>query len=820
MAEIDKSLPNVADQLTPGELEVEQIAQAVESTPAGPTEVTENEDGSVDINFDPKKNLSAGTEFGANLAEFIDEQDLGTLGSELYQDTQSYKDSRADWEKAYTQGLDLLGFKYESRTEPFQGASSATHPVLAEAVTQFQALAYKELLPAGGPVRTQVIGLDTPEIQNQADRVSEFMNYQIMDIMKEYEPEFDQMLFYLPLSGSTFKKVYYDETLGRAVSKFIQAQDIVVPYTANSIDDAEAVVHVIKISENELRKQQVSGFYRDIELEASDDLTQDGDVKSKERQLEGVTMSGQNEDIFTLYECHVNLDLEGFEDINPQTGEPTGIKLPYVVTIEEGSREVLSIRRNYNQADPLKKKINYFVHFKFLPGFGFYGNGLIQMIGGLSRTATQALRQLLDAGTLSNLPAGFKQRGIRIRDDAQSIQPGEWRDVDAPGGNLKDAFMTLPYKEPSQTLLQLMGVVVQAGQRFASIADLQIGDGNQQAAVGTTVALLERGSRTMSAIHKRIYSSMKEEFKLLANVFKLYLPPEYPYDVVGGQRTIKQTDFDDKVDIIPVADPNIFSQTQRISIAQTELQLAMANPGIHNMYEVYRNMYSALGVRDVDRILMKPDQPTPKDPALEHIDALAGKPFQAFPGQDHRAHITAHLNFMATNMARNAPVIMASLEKNCFEHISLMSQEQVEIEFQQEMMQLQQMQQNPQAMQNPQMQIQVRMLTEKIESRKAVLIAEMMEEFMNEEKKITSQFDNDPIAKLKSRELDLQAQENDRKRQESNERINLDKMKAMMNQSTDSQKLQQNEDLAKLRANTSLEKTVLSAQLKNRFPNR
>ena len=615
------------------------------------------------------------------------------------------------------------------------------------------------------------------------------------------------------------KKIYYDETLGRAVSKFIQAQDIIVPYTANSIDDAEAVIHSIKISENELRKQQVSGFYRDIELVASDQLTQDDDVKSKERQLEGVTMSGQTEDVFTLLECHVNLDLEGFEDLNPQTGEPTGIKLPYIVTIEENSREVLSIRRNYLQNDPLKKKVNYFVHFKFLPGFGFYGNGLIQMIGGLSRTATQALRQLLDAGTLSNLPAGFKQRGIRIRDDAQSIQPGEFRDVDAPGGNLRDAFMTLPYKEPSQTLLALMGVVVQAGQRFASIADMQVGDGNQQAAVGTTVALLERGSRTMSAIHKRIYAAMKQEFKLLANVFKLYLPPEYPYEVVGAQRTIKQADFDDKVDIIPIADPNIFSQTQRISIAQTELQLAMANPGIHNMYEVYRNMYSALGVRDIDSILIKPDQPTPKDPALEHIDALAGKPFQAFPGQDHRAHITAHLNFMATNMARNAPVIMASLEKNCFEHISLMAQEQVEIEFRNEIQQLQMMQQNPQAMQNPQMQIQVRMLTERIEARKAVLIAEMMEEFMNEEKKITSQFDNDPIAKLKSRELDLVAQENDRKRQESNERINLDKMKAMMAQSTDSQKLQQNEELAKLRANTSLEKTVLAAKLKNRFPN-
>ena len=819
MAEIDKSLPNVADQLTPGELEVEQIAQSVEETPAGPTEVTENEDGSVDIDFDPKKAALGATQFDSNLAEVIDEQVLNTLGSELYQDIQSYKDSRADWEKAYTQGLDLLGFKYESRTEPFQGASSATHPVLAEAVTQFQALAYKELLPAEGPVRTQVVGLDTPEIQDQADRVAEFMNYQVMDVMKEYEPEFDQMLFYLPLSGSTFKKVYYDETLGRAVSKFIQAQDIIVPYTANSIDDAEAVVHVIKISENELRKQQVAGFYRDIELVASDELTQDDNIRSKERQLEGVTMSGQTEDVFTLLECHVNLDLEGFEDMNPQTGEPTGIKLPYIITIEEGSREVLSIRRNYKQEDLLKRKINYFVHFKFLPGFGFYGNGLIQMIGGLSRTATQALRQLLDAGTLSNLPAGFKQRGIRIRDDAQSIQPGEFRDVDAPGGNLRDAFMTLPYKEPSQTLLALMGVVVQAGQRFASIADMQVGDGNQQAAVGTTVALLERGSRVMSAIHKRIYASMKEEFKLLANVFKLYLPPEYPYDVVGGQRNIKQADFDDKVDIIPVADPNIFSQTQRISIAQTELQLAMSNPGIHNMYEVYKTMYSALGIKDIDRILMKPDQPTPKDPALEHVDALAGKPFQAFPGQDHRAHITSHLSFMATNLAKNAPVVMAALEKNVFEHISLMGQEQVELEFRNEIAQVAQMNQNPQMMQNPQTQAQVQNIQQKIESRKAQIISEAMEEFMSEENKIMSVIDNDPIAMLRSRELDLRAQENAAKEQESKERINLDKMKTMMNQSTDDRKLQQNEELAKLRANTSLEKTVLAAKLKNRFPN-
>ena len=436
------------------------------------------------------------------------------------------------------------------------------------------------------------------------------------------------------------------------------------------------------------------------------------------------------------------------------------------------------------------------------------------MIGGLSRTATSALRQLLDAGTLSNLPAGFKMRGIRIRDDAQSIQPGEFRDVDAPGGNLKDSFMMLPFKEPSQTLLALMGVVVQAGQRFASIADLQVGDGNQQAAVGTTVALLERGSRTMSAIHKRIYSGLKNEFKLLARVFKLYLPPEYPYDVVGGQRTIKQSDFDDRVDIVPVADPNIFSQTQRISLAQTELQLATSNPQMHNMYAVYRNMYEALGVKNIDQVLIKPMPPQPKDPALEHIDALGGQQFQAFPGQDHRAHITAHLNFMGTNIARNNPMILASLEKNIFEHISLMAQEQIELEFRDELVQLQQMtamaQQQPQ---NQQLQQQVMMLTQKIEARKAQLIAEMMEEYMNEEQKIIGDYGNDPIAKLRARELDLKAQENARKEKEGEDKMALDKMKAMMNQRNQDEKLEQNEELANLRADTSIEKTILSKTL-------
>jgi hypothetical protein len=826
MAEIEKPIPNINEQPTPeeqGVLDIEQVVEDTVETPAGETEVVENEDGSVDIDFDPSQLMQgAAADHNANLANFLEENILGRMGSELYQNYQDYKNSRKDWETAYKQGLDLLGFKYEQRTEPFQGASGATHPVLAEAVTQFQALAYKELLPANGPVRTQILGKPTPEKEQQSKRVKDFMNYQIMDQMKEYEPEFDTMLFHLPLAGSSFKKVYYDEIQARAVSKFVPADELVVPYSANSLDEAEAIVHVLKISENELRKQQVAGFYRDIELQPGDN--KETEIEKKERELEGVSKTNY-EDIFTILEYHVNLDIEGFEDMGVD-GLPTGIKLPYIVTLEEGSREILSIKRNWEANDLKKNKVQYFVHFRFLPGLGFYGFGLIHMIGGLSRTATSALRQLLDAGTLSNLPAGFKQRGIRIRDDAQAIQPGEFRDVDAPGGNIKDSFMMLPFKEPSQTLLGLMGIVVQGAQRFASIADLQVGDGNQQAAVGTTVALLERGSRTMSAIHKRIYAALKQEFKLLARVFKLYLPQEYPYDVVGAERVIKQSDFDDRVDILPVADPNIFSQTQRISLAQTEMQLAASNPAIHNQYEVYRNMYEALGVKDIDKILIRPQPPQPKDPALEHIDSLAGKPFQAFPGQDHRAHMTAHLNFMATNMARNAPVVMASLEKNCFEHISLMSQEQVEVEMKNEMQQLQMIsqqmqqvgQQNPQMAQ--QMQIQARMISEKIESRKAVLIAEMMEEFMNEEKKITSQFDNDPLTALKSRELDLQAQENERKKKADQDQLNIDRMKAMMNQSTDQQKLQQNEELAKMRANTSIEKTILSAQLKNMAPKR
>ena len=820
MAEIDKPLPNTNQSKNPQEeiIEVENKQQAeVIDTPTGPVEVAMDEMGGAEVSFDPTAVEPVEDHFG-NLAESLGDEVLEPFGAKMVEQYNEYKESRGDWEDTYRNGLELLGFKYERRTEPFKGASGVNHPVLAEAVTQFQAQAYKELLPADGPVRTQILGDVNVPKEEQAKRVKDFMNYQIMDQMKEYEPEFDQMLFYLPLSGSTFKKVYYDDIIGRAVSKFVPADDLIVPYSANSLEDAEAVIHVIKISENELRKQQVSGFYRDIEL--GNPPVTENQLQDKKLELEGISKDGQ-EDQYVLYEIHTNLDLDGYEDMDAN-GNPTGIKLPYVITVAQSGNKVLSIRRNYKQDDPKKNKINYFVQFKFLPGTGFYGFGLIHMIGGLTRTATAALRQLLDAGTLANLPAGFKSRGIRVRDDAQPLQPGEFRDVDAPGGNIKDQFMTLPFKGPDATLLQLMGVVVSAGQRFAAISDMQVGDMNQQAAVGTTVALLERGSRVMSAIHKRLYVGLRQEFKLLAEVFKTYLPPVYPYDVPGARREIKVQDFDERVDILPVADPNIFSQTQRISLAQSQLQLAQSNPQIHNLYQAYRSMYDALGVKNVNSILPPPAQPTPMDPALEHIMAMSQKPFQAFPGQDHKAHIDAHLNFMRLNMVQNNPLVMASIQKNILEHISLMAQEQVQLEFVEELQELQMIQQqmgaiNPAMMagmmQNPQVmqqQQRVQQITNQIEARKAQLVAEMQEDYAKEEEKITGEFAGDPLLKIKSREVDLRAMENERKEEEGQERLNLDKMKAMMNQENQEAKLEQNEQLANLRAGVSLAKQQMS----------
>ncbi len=815
-------------EMIPGKMPTDILPEDVELeaqdlNPSNDMNIEMMEDGGAEIDFDPQAEAMQGAEqHDANLVDFLEDAVIGEISSDILAEFDECDSSRSEWEQTYKEGLELLGFKYENRAEPFQGASGATHPVLAEAVTQFQALAYKELLPAGGPVRTQVMGLESSEKVAQAARVKDFMNYQLMVNMKEYEPEFDQMLFNLPLSGSTFKKVYYDALLQRSVSKFVPAEDLYVPYTATSLDDTETIIHRVKMTHNDLVQHQLAGIYS-MDAEIGDSGTyQNNDVQEQKNKLDGTETN--KHDVHSILECHVNLEIEGFEDINPETEESTGMKFPYIVTLEEDTGEVLAIKRNWKVNDQLKKRQDYFVHFKFLPGLGFYGFGLIHMIGGLSRTATAALRQLLDAGTLSNLPAGFKMRGIRVRDEAQPLQPGEFRDVDAPGGNLRDAFMPLPFKGPDATLLQLMGTVVQAGQRFASIADMQVGDGNQGAAVGTTVALLERGSRVMSAIHKRLYAAMKCEFMLLSENFVTYLPAMYPYDVVGGQNQIFKEDFSPKIDIIPVADPNIFSQTQRISIAQSEMQIAMTNPQMHNIYHAYRHMYEALGVKDIDQLLPPPPQPSALDPASENILALNGKKFQAFPKQDHQSHMKTHLRFMGTTVIRNNPAAMGMLQQNCMEHILLMATEQVEMEFAQQKQQMEQIMQQvqpliQQAQQNPQMQQQLQQdpkmqqlqqqetnLQMQMEARKSQLIAEFSDDFAEAEKEVLNQVENDPLLKLKDRELDLKAREEQARQEEAEEKINLERAKMMQSKELAEDKMEQNDEHQKLRASVSLAK--------------
>jgi hypothetical protein len=694
-------------------------------------------------------------DFYANIAEDMDERVLSQLSSDLIADYQKDRESRKDWEDGYLKGLDLLGFKYVEQNRPFRGAAGVTHPLLAEAVTQFQAQAYKELLPSDGPVKTQVLGLKTDATNEQANRVKDFMNYMIMEKMEEYTPEFDQMLFYLPLAGSTFKKVYYDAMLERAVSKFVPAEDLVVPYYATDLKEAPRITHVLKQSENDLLKKMASGFYREIELLKPQE--KDNKIQDKYRELEGTKKVESDDMMYTVLELHVDLDLSDYISDNEE--DSLGIKIPYIVTIEESSREVLSIYRNYTEGDTKFVRKDYFTHFKFLPGLGFYGFGLIHMIGGLSRTATAALRQLLDAGTLSNLPAGFKSRGMKVRDDDQPIQPGEFRDVDAPGGNIRDQFQLLPFKEPSQTLFNLMGFCVDAGRRFALTTDTAVGEGNQAAAVGTTIALMERGSRVMSAIHKRCYYAMRQEFKLLSKIIAEYLPPEYPYAVYGADRIIKSLDFDNRVDILPVADPNIFSMAQRVTLAQTQLQIAQTNPQLHNLHEAYTRVYEALGTKQIPELLKPEVKPVPKDPAIENAEALQMQMAQAFPDQDHDAHIAAHSAFLRTRMVQINPPVYALLQGHISQHVSFKAQKEVMAMMQQNQQMMMMAQQNPQ---------QFQMV---MDSEVAKRIAQITSELAQAE----AQQDGakqDPLIMLKQRELDLRAMDMQRRAQTDALRIN------------------------------------------------
>ena len=645
-------------------------------------EIIEEENGDVTVDFDPSASLDdMEGGFSDNLAEYLSDYELSRISSDLSSEFDSNKASRQEWEDTYSNGLELLGFSYSERSQPFRGASGVTHPLLAEAATQFQAQAFNELLPSSGPVRTAIMGEETREKASQAQRVRQFMNYYLTNVMEDYTPDMDQMLFYLPLAGSTFKKVYFDEAMGRIVSKFVPAENLVVPYETSDLDTCPNITQVVRMGLNDLRKMQVGGFYLDIPVTP---VQQDLDSVGTEMDRINGMESSQIDYDCTLLECHVDLDLEGYED-RDEDGEPTGIKLPYIVTISQDNGQVLAVRRNYLEEDERRKKIQYFVHYKFLPGFGFYGLGLIHTIGGLSRTATSSLRQLIDAGTLSNLPAGFKARGLRIRDDDEPLQPGEFRDVDAPGGAIRDRLMPLPFKGPDQTLFQLLGFVVQAGQRFATITDMKVGDGNQNAAVGTTIAMLEQGSRVMSAVHKRLHYAMRQEFKILARVMSETLPPEYPYSIEGADQSVMATDFDDRVDVIPVSNPNAFSQSQRILLAQTKLQLATQAPEMHNMHEVFRDMYEALGVTDVDRLMKAvPDEESvPLDPAQENINALDNVKLEAFSGQNHQAHIMAHLVFGASPMVGQLPPVAMSMQKHIMEHIKIGAEEQAMAQMQQ-----------------------------------------------------------------------------------------------------------------------------------------
>ena len=736
-------------------------------------------------------------EFGANLAEELDDSELHGIFNQCVADVEADINSRSEWEKQYRDGLEFLGMRYEERSQPFEGASGITHPLLAESVTQFQAQAYGEILPAQGPVKTQIVGAITPDSEGQAARVKEYMNYQIMHVMEEYDPETDMLLFYLPLSGSAFRKVYYDQNLGRAVSKFIPSENLVVPYDTSDLQTAVRITNIVSMPMNDVVKLQNSGFYRDVPLKSMGAEYDSEDIQEEIDKLQGMEPSYNTDSDCELYEIHTDLDIDGFEDMD-ETGEPTGVKLPYIVTLSKRNNAVLSIRRNWNEADPLKKKIQYFVHYKFLPGLGFYGFGLTHMIGGLSRASTSILRQLIDAGTLANLPAGFKARGIRIRNDDQPLQPGEFRDMDAPGGSLRDSFVPLPFKEPSQTLLALMGLMVDAGKRFASIADIQVGDSNQEMPVGTTVALLERGTKVMSAIHKRLHYAQKIEFNLLARIFAQFLPPSYPYMTKNGDQNIKQADFDDRVDIIPVSDPNIFSMSQRVMLAQQMLQMAQSNPEIHGptgIYEAYRRMYQALNVENIEALLPPPPQPEPVDPGNENASLLIGKGAQAFQGQDHDAHIAAHMSLYGTAIMQQNPQGMAMIQAHVYEHITLKAEQMVQQQMAQDPQMMQMQQQLMQMPPEQQQQMQMQMMQQQ-QAQTAQVIAELTQQ-------INEQFappppQEDPLVALRRQELDIKAGDLQRKQQEFGERQNLDIMK-----------IDQHDDLTKERIDSSEEIAVM-----------
>ena len=762
---------------------------------------------------DPQADPAA---FDANLVDFVDESELKSLSGDILSSIRHDKESRSEWEKTYIEGLKYLGMKFdEARSEPFEGSSGVIHPILAEAVTQFQAQAYKEMLPAKGPVKTQLVGQRTAETEAQADRVQEFMNFYIMNVMQDYDPELDMLLFYLPLAGSAFKKIYYDNVLNRAVSKFVSPEDLIVPYEASDISSAERVTHAISMSRNEIKKQQLSGFYADVEIKSESYDPDDDEVQKEIDEIEGLSPSYAEDRDHTVYEVHTILDLAGFEDMD-QDGNPTGLKLPYIVTIDESSQTVLSIRRNFVEGDPYKNKINYFVQYKFLPGLGFYGLGLSHMIGGISKASTSILRQLIDAGTLANLPAGFKARGMRIRDEDEPLQPGEFRDIDTTGGSLRENLIPLPIKEPSNVLMSLLGILVDSGKRFAAIADMNVGDMNQAMPVGTTVALLERGTKVMSAIHKRLHYAQRIEFQLLSKLFGEYLPPEYAYETGTGPREVKQTDFDDRIDVIPVSDPNIFSQSQRITLAQELLQMVQSNPQVHGpngIYEAYRRMYGALGVDNVEALLQPPPDMTPRpiDAGLENSGFLMGQPAQAFEGQNHTAHVETHRALFLTQVVKENPQIQAMVISHVMQHLqflaSEMAQQQIPPETMERINQVQQQLQQMPVDQQQQAAQQIQMLLDQFA---APIMAQLSAEFLQS----IGQGSEDPLVEIRKAEVELRDKELDQEQSQFESKQNQRAEEKVLENEIQRQRINVQKNVADDKLDVALQRLQQQADLK------
>ena len=794
---------------TPVEGTIEQEPQDQELTIAieNPDSLAiETEDGGMIIDFDPNAKEVGDEDFDSNLAEFMEDQKLSELGNELISAYNGDKESRSEWEETYTKGLDQLGLKIEERTQPWSGACGVFHPMLSEAVIRFQSQSITEMFPAQGPVRTKIVGKITDDKEKQAQRVEDYLNYLLTYEMSEYRTETEKMLFSLPLAGSAFRKVYFDPSLDRPSSIFVPAEDVVVNYGASDLETCERATHVMRKSSNTIRKMQVNGFYRDVELpEGSQNIS---DITKKYNDITGEQDTYNYDQSHTILEMQVDLDLEGFEDTDEQ-GEQTGIAIPYVVTIDCPSGVILSIRRNYYQDDVKKIRRMHFVHYQYLPGLGFYGFGLIHMVGGLAKSATSILRQLVDAGTLSNLPGGLKARGLRIKGDDTPIMPGEFRDVDVPGGAIRDNITFLPYKEPSGTLYQLLQNIVEEGRRFASISDMKISDMNNQAPVGTTLALLERNQKVMSAVQARLHASMRKEFDILVGIVKDFTEPAYPYEM-DEEEYIKAEDFDNRVDILPVSDPNAATMAQRIMQYQAAMQLAQSSPEMYNLPELHRQMLEVLGIEDVDAIVPDADDIKPVDPITAVQNLINGKPVKAFIEQDHEAHIATLLStqqnpeiMQIVEQSPKAPVILAAASDYVNQHLTMKFRKQVEEEMGIEL--------PPEG--EP--------LPADVEKRISTLVAEAAQRVAGtsqqraEQERIEEQ-QKDPLIQMKEREVAVKEAEVQRKSAEGQGRLQLDAVKAASRDELEKERLKSQNELAGIKVGQQIASDLQENEQENK----